>query len=116
MLRFLLLACLLALSTAFVAPVTPSKLTMSKIVMNDTPGVKANFQGGSFQDYLDRQKKEKEEAEKKKSRFPTYLRRTSEVQMNDTPGVKANFQGGSFQDYLDRQKKEKEEAEKKDKK
>ena len=33
--------------------------------MNDTPGVKANFQGGSFQDYLDRQKKEKEEAEKK---------------------------------------------------
>ena len=67
MLRFLLLACLLALSAAFMAPVTPSKLTMSKIVMNDTPGVKANFQGGSFQDYLDKQKKEKEEAEKKKN-------------------------------------------------
>ena len=39
MLRFLLLACLLALSAAFMAPVTPSKLTMSKIVMNDTPGM-----------------------------------------------------------------------------
>ena len=68
MLRFLLLACLLALSAAFMAPVTPSKLTMSKIVMNDTPGVKANFQGGSFQDYLDAQKKKKEEEEKKKKK------------------------------------------------
>ncbi len=35
MLRFLLLACLLALSTAFMAPVMPSKMSMSKIAMNE---------------------------------------------------------------------------------
>ena len=38
----------------------------SDVQMNDTPGVKANFQGGSFQDYLDAQKKKEEEEEKKK--------------------------------------------------
>ena len=35
MLRFLLLACLLALSTAFMAPVIPSKISQSKVVMNE---------------------------------------------------------------------------------
>ena len=35
MLRFLLLACLLALSTAFMAPVMPSKISQSKVVMNE---------------------------------------------------------------------------------
>ena len=35
MLRFLLLACLLALSTAFMAPVMPSKLSQSKVVMHE---------------------------------------------------------------------------------
>ena len=35
MFRFLLLACLLALSTAFMAPVMPSKISQSKVVMNE---------------------------------------------------------------------------------
>ena len=64
MFRFLLLAVFLAISSGLVIPAVAPRTRA--IQMNDTPGVKANFEGGSFQDYLDAQKKKKEEEEKAK--------------------------------------------------
>lgn len=80
MLRFLLLACLLALSTAFMAPVMPSKISQSKVVMNEEG---KGFGGGEATrdpeptEYDPNDPKGKQQAIHKAESFAEYLAKRS---------------------------------------
>ena len=81
MFRFLLISCLVALSMAFMAPVAPSKLQMSKVSMQEGKG----FGGG----------------EATRDPEPT------QVDPNDPKGKQqAIHKAESFADYLARRQKE----------
>ena len=81
MFRFLLISCLVALSMAFMAPVAPSKLQMSKVSIQEGKG----FGGG----------------EATRDPAPT------EVDPNDPKGKQqAIHKAESFADYLARRQKE----------
>jgi len=80
MFRFLLLACLLALSTAFMAPVMPSKISQSKVVMNEEG---KGFGGGEATrdpeptEYDPNDPKGKQQAIHKAESFAEYLAKRS---------------------------------------
>ena len=83
MLRYLLVACLLALASAFTAPVMPSKLGLSKVSMEVEGG--KGFGGG----------------EATRDPDPT------DYDPNDPKGKQqAIHKAESFSDYMERRKKE----------